>query len=673
MPSKSDVDLPSREELKKVPHRAVVAYTVRCARRVQPLCLRSWPKDDQRRRQLLDHVNTALNLATDCARGLKVSGDSLSTARDAVADAAPHPAHDAHDTAVGYFVAFAAVNAANAANADNADTAAVAARDGANYAAEVASRAAGRAAGAGAARKAFRRSARRDCELLLERFDQKPGDVRRRVTPSERGFLGDYWHGEPPEWYTELKPQLDRALRESRKSNVDTAVRRQPPEKEAEIEGLGASVDEPRYRITQADERVSDLTAELEAERKGLQAELQKKTDQLESARTDFAQAMAEHGNLQTLLNAAEGAKKLFEREAEEAKQRLEHSRAQLDELSQALLVAQKARDEEQIRRQESERELGRVQGRLDLEQAQPFSWYWQSLRKPSTIFSFIALALLVVISGMVLFGIGELRERQQLELFLMTQIAGLREDLADRTPGTTPDGDADKERLDEFQKHHGRLQTLTVSGTAQESETLGDIREDVFGLLVNGSAAAPPAAQPATSNTRVNVFWRCCMPRYMPSDLLLSLVVTISGTVGAIVTVIRANERVTPTNLAFGVAAGFITLLAIRGGKSVFLIQSEEVSFYLNPYSSAFLGLIAGLFTERAFQLLRRFVERLAAGLEETFGLDKVDGSDAAPGTASPARAETLSVQSEPASSPSPQPADDEPVAGEAPPDEGG
>jgi hypothetical protein len=121
------------------------------------------------------------------------------------------------------------------------------------------------------------------------------------------------------------------------------------------------------------------------------------------------------------------------------------------------------------------------------------------------------------------------------------------------------------------------------------------------------------------------------------------------------------------PTDLAFGVAAGFITLLAIRGGKNVFLLQSEEVSFYLNPYSSAFFGLLAGLFTNDAFQVLRKFVKKFVVSLERTFELPT--GEDAeSPGSRSPSDTDESSGRKADPEGPSRQPPGDGAAEGNSP-----
>jgi hypothetical protein len=60
-----------------------------------------------------------------------------------------------------------------------------------------------------------------------------------------------------------------------------------------------------------------------------------------------------------------------------------------------------------------------------------------------------------------------------------------------------------------------------------------------------------------------------------------------------------------------------------------VFLIETGEASFAINPYNSAFMGLLAGLFTDLAYALLRDFAETIVAKLRQTFVRDpKKDAS---------------------------------------------
>lgn len=64
---------------------------------------------------------------------------------------------------------------------------------------------------------------------------------------------------------------------------------------------------------------------------------------------------------------------------------------------------------------------------------------------------------------------------------------------------------------------------------------------------------------------------------------------------------------------LALGIATGFVVYLAIKGGKHVFLLQMQTEVVAFNPYGSAFAGLLAGMFTEKAYQLITIIVDDFA------------------------------------------------------------
>lgn len=100
----------------------------------------------------------------------------------------------------------------------------------------------------------------------------------------------------------------------------------------------------------------------------------------------------------------------------------------------------------------------------------------------------------------------------------------------------------------------------------------------------------------------------------YFPSDLILALSVLLCGVVGAVAAGLRA-KTVAPVGraMALGAAAGFISYLALKGGKFLFLIQSGiEHQALINPYSAAFCGILAGLFTERAYSVLSNLINQL-------------------------------------------------------------
>lgn len=101
-----------------------------------------------------------------------------------------------------------------------------------------------------------------------------------------------------------------------------------------------------------------------------------------------------------------------------------------------------------------------------------------------------------------------------------------------------------------------------------------------------------------------------------LSSDQLLAIAIMACGAIGAMITALRGNGAMTLRALSLGIASGFVVYLAIKGGKQVFLLQTQGEIVAFNPYGSAFAGLLAGLFTERAHQILSTIVDDFAERL---------------------------------------------------------
>ncbi|EEX16684.1 hypothetical protein CSE45_3800 [Citreicella sp. SE45] len=91
-----------------------------------------------------------------------------------------------------------------------------------------------------------------------------------------------------------------------------------------------------------------------------------------------------------------------------------------------------------------------------------------------------------------------------------------------------------------------------------------------------------------------------------LPSDLILALLLASSAALGSLYAVLRApNERYIKAFFT-GIIAGFIAYLAIKGGRAVLFVETTVVSpLGFNPFSMAFVGVIVGLFTEKAYSVL--------------------------------------------------------------------
>ena len=206
-----------QDQLAKLPLRAIVAFAVRCARRVQPLG-----------RVLTEYrqveVDDAIAIAHEFARGGKAvraasaaaragnaaraAARAVDAARAAAAKAAADSdwvdADDAEAAAWADATVRATDAAACAARAANAARAAdIAAADAA--AARAAADAAAAEDTARAAwdtgRAASRTAARGDLHQLLALELGRPGTLGKPIDPAEDGPLGPLWPNAAPDWY----------------------------------------------------------------------------------------------------------------------------------------------------------------------------------------------------------------------------------------------------------------------------------------------------------------------------------------------------------------------------------------------------------------------------------------------------------------------------------------
>lgn len=195
--------LPTKDQLKKLPLRAIVAYAVRCARRVQPLYRLARRIPDRERHQAAietilmigerfcrDETAAAANAFTAGARtfsAARVTGAADAAARAARAASAARAANATHAALVANAAraASAAAEAANAAEAtETVEAANVAATNATNVAATNAN-----AAGA-------------DYDRLVSLNLGVYPNLGQPIDLAENGPLGPLWPEVPPKWFT---------------------------------------------------------------------------------------------------------------------------------------------------------------------------------------------------------------------------------------------------------------------------------------------------------------------------------------------------------------------------------------------------------------------------------------------------------------------------------------
>ena len=113
-------------------------------------------------------------------------------------------------------------------------------------------------------------------------------------------------------------------------------------------------------------------------------------------------------------------------------------------------------------------------------------------------------------------------------------------------------------------------------------------------------------------------------------SEFLLALMVSACGGIGTLISMLRDESKQSSQQrqamdyaklFILGLSTGFLVFFVVRGGKAVFLLQSDTVSFPTNPYTASLAGLIAGIFTDRAYKLLMAAVDQLADKIMQVIG----------------------------------------------------
>lgn len=98
-----------------------------------------------------------------------------------------------------------------------------------------------------------------------------------------------------------------------------------------------------------------------------------------------------------------------------------------------------------------------------------------------------------------------------------------------------------------------------------------------------------------------------------LPSDFVLIFAVVSAAGVGSLFAGLHRPGDDLFSRIIKGFIAGFAALLVIKGGTVLFTIDAELSVENSNPFSAVFLGVVAGLFADKAFDALERLVnERL-------------------------------------------------------------
>ncbi len=581
-PKKPDVDnsssdsyeLPSHEELAQLPRRALVAYAVRCARRVQPLMLTLGNAN------LPQIVERTLYLVTRYAQGQSAGVNDIRDAKEFLETAINSQLNSESNAAAaakmeaGLAAARTMIFTATAAygQEDAVDAAASTAASAAEAVYQADAAASGFGSGSGKGDQSFGRIARRDFQILVSRNYGNPRTLGRPVNAeSARIFGSGYWHDEPPSWYNDRNLEFDSPVAVANRTQ-DVLPRTEAP-KLKELKKLQESRERDKSQIATLQGRLAD--------------ELRK----FDEAKRLLERTTKEKARVEEQVKFRNTEVRGLERELDALSNDLNESRKLLHERDQRIRDIEEERDQEKRK--------------ADLAETLTWSEHFQesfAMSRGARLFLIAGVVMLLAMLA-AMAAISETRARQQLSQIVQVR---LDETLPDDTDSTAKS----------LAKLKEDIRVLTVGGAVSDDEALVGIRSRLS-RVGDASGTAKQDFEP------VAWYYRYLFVSYYGSDFLLSISVMLAGSIGSIVAKMRDDRHVQLRDLLLGLAAGFIIFLVIRGAKNVFLINSEGTSYLLNPYSIALMGLVAGIYTDRAFRLLMASVDKVIEKLVGAFELN--------------------------------------------------
>jgi hypothetical protein len=251
----------------------------------------------------------------------------------------------------------------------------------------------------------------------------------------------------------------------------------------------------------------------------------------------------------------------------------------------------------------------------------EPFRWKdITELLTKENVLLVIVLGLMIVAVCLAMAAITEIQSRQQLVAIIESRLDATQrrivalsrsESSADADNVFSEDQNRPYRELQMLHKLRVDADLLVASGAKTGRDTIDGVRGRL--LAIDEQDAETDEAPDGGIGGLLTI-------RFYSSDLLLSFVVITAGCIGAILAAMRSQNVFTLRDLGLGLGAGFITFLVIRSGKSIFLLDPGGPIFVLNPYTSAFFGLAAGLFTERAYQLFTELLDEMIRRLRNAF-----------------------------------------------------
>ncbi|EII3117801.1 hypothetical protein P0I90_004672 [Vibrio parahaemolyticus] len=98
---------------------------------------------------------------------------------------------------------------------------------------------------------------------------------------------------------------------------------------------------------------------------------------------------------------------------------------------------------------------------------------------------------------------------------------------------------------------------------------------------------------------------------RYISTEALLGLLLISCGVLGSIMSALREQGGAVSKPVVLGASVGFVALLGVKSGSTLFILTSAGADVPYNAYSTALAGVIAGMFSEKLYIALSSLTDR--------------------------------------------------------------
>jgi hypothetical protein len=112
-------------------------------------------------------------------------------------------------------------------------------------------------------------------------------------------------------------------------------------------------------------------------------------------------------------------------------------------------------------------------------------------------------------------------------------------------------------------------------------------------------------------SGDYVPTFFEVYTLRVLSTETLLGILLISCGILGSIMSTMRDGKGRPSKAIVLGASVGFVALLGVKGGSTLFILSTSGVDVPFNPYSTAFAGVVAGMFSEKLYFALSNLTDK--------------------------------------------------------------